>query len=69
MSKGNTTERRGHRPRLGGEKSKGTARLCIKVPLEAVKRIERKIGKDGSLSDYVRGLIEKDLTSQAARNN
>jgi hypothetical protein len=69
MSKGNTTKWRGHRPLLGGKKSKGTTRLCIKVSLEVVKRIEKKIGRDGNLSDYIRVLIEKDLTRQAARNN
>ena len=45
MSMGNMTERRGHRPRLGGKKSKGTVRLSVKIPLEMVKRIEKEIGK------------------------
>lgn len=61
MSMGNMTERRGHRPRLGGKKSKGTVRLSVKIPLEMVKRIERKIGREGNLSDYLRQCVERDL--------
>ncbi len=61
MSKGNTTERRGHRPRIGGERSKGSVQISTRLPVETVKRIERKIGRNGSFSDYIRGLIEKDL--------
>ena len=60
--KGNCTEKRGHRARLGGEKSKGSIQKSVRLPVELIAKIDRKIGKTkGAFSEFVRGLIEKDF--------
>jgi hypothetical protein len=60
--KGNRTERRGHRAPVGGEKSKGSLQKSVRLPIEVIKKIERRIGrKKGAFSILVRDLIEAYL--------
>jgi hypothetical protein len=52
---------RGHAPRVGGQKSKGTIQKGVKLSVETWAALIAKNGKDFSFSDYVRKLIETDL--------
>jgi len=55
-------KKRGHRPKVGGKNSQGTILKALRFSTEMVKAIERKIGKGKSFSEYIRGLVKKDLT-------
>ncbi len=60
--KGNRSERRGHRPPVGGEESKGTIQKTVRLSLETYKKVELKLSKsDMDFAEYVRVLIKKDL--------
>jgi hypothetical protein len=61
--KGNRTGK-GHPPMVGGPSSKGSITKPIRFSVEMVKRIEKKIGKEKSFSDYVRECVEKDLATK-----
>jgi hypothetical protein len=62
--KGNRTEKRGHRPKVGGEKSGGTIVKKVRLPVEILKKLERKIGtKRGAFSATIRLLISNYLYS------
>jgi len=54
---------RGHPPRVGGRESKGTFQKGVKVSKEMWTALVARHGKNFSFSDYVRGLIEKDLNT------
>jgi hypothetical protein len=58
--KGNRTGK-GGTPKVGGPQSRGTVLKPIRFSVEMVKRIEKKIGKEKSFSDYVRGVCASDL--------
>jgi hypothetical protein len=56
----NTTGR-GHPPRVGGNDSQGTIQKGVKISKEVWKALTKKYGRNFLFSDYIRGLIEKDL--------
>lgn len=60
--KGNKTDRRGHRPLVGGESSKGTRQMTVRLSVETFEKVKKKLGKlKIDFAEYVRELIEGDL--------
>jgi hypothetical protein len=60
--KGNRTGKGGTCP-VGGYSSKGTVQLSLRISSEMHKEICKRIGKEKSVSDYIRECVEKDLTN------
>lgn len=60
--KGNKTDRRGHRFPVGGENSKGTVQMTVRLSVETFEKVKKKLGKlKTDFAGYVRELIEGDL--------
>jgi len=62
VPKGNRSDRRGHRPKVGGEKSIGTITKRMRLPVETWNRIERKLKNEGgNFSGLIRLLLSNWL--------
>ena len=60
--KGNKTDRRGHRAPVGGENSKGTVQMTVRLSVETFEKVKKKMDKlKMDFAGYVRSLVEKDL--------